>query len=87
MNVEYLEKHGAAKKYPWDSDKFDEWEVKNAKELLAVGERDKLYDTRIMIKQNLPDDVISTPVYGSHSGYESLFQDRILMVRAKIFKS
>lgn len=83
VNVAYLEEHGAAKAYPWDSDKFDEWEVENAKELLTVGKRDKLYDTRIMIKQNLPEDVISTPVYGSHSGYESLFQNRIYMPEQK----
>jgi hypothetical protein len=79
VNVEYLEKHGAAKEYPWDSDKFGEWEVENARELLTVGKRDKFYDNRIMIKQNLPDDVISTPVYGSHGGYESVFKNRIYM--------
>jgi len=78
VDVAFLERNEAAKAYPWDSSEFQEWEVENARELLAVGTRDKLYDTRLMLKERVPDDVIATPVYGARSGYDS-FSSKIHM--------
>lgn len=69
-DAEYLEAHDAAVIHPWDSEVFQDWQHDLIREVLTVRERDSLYDSRLMLQELAPDDVVATPVYGARQGYE-----------------
>ena len=50
---------------------FNNGQSQIIREALAVGERDNLYDSRLMLQQKAPLYVIATPVYGAREGYET----------------
>ncbi len=75
-NVSYLVKEDAAIWYPWDSDEFSKWRDNISRELLSIGPRDSLYDTRLMIQKTIEDykpkgveNYTAIPIYGSREQY------------------
>lgn len=69
-DAEFLQAHDAAVIHSWDSAVFQEWQHDLVREALTVRERDSLYDSRLMLQELAPDDVVATPVYGARRGYE-----------------
>lgn len=74
-DVDYLQKNDAAIAHEWDSNKFQEWQTDQIREALCVSKRDSVYDTRLMLREYTPDNIIATPVYGAREGYNCSLQD------------
>lgn len=85
-NVSLLEKHDAAIRYPWNSDEFNRWRDNISREILSIGPRDSLYDTRLMIQKTIEDykpkgvdNYTAVPLYGSREQYNKSLDELALL--------